>query len=58
LKLMKENNFQFLPLLKLPLIINLYNIKFALHWYRVIEFFRKKLYSNYLASFLYGVKLQ
>jgi len=54
--MMKQQKFQFVPLKKLPLSIQFFNLRFVLSSYRIQEFFRKKMYSSKLPEFMFGVK--
>lgn len=56
LKLMKENGFQFLSLLKLPLPVTLFNLKFICSFYRISEFLRKQKAFCNQPEFEYGVR--
>jgi GNAT superfamily N-acetyltransferase len=56
LKLMKENGFQFLSLLKLPLPVTLFNLKFICSFYRLSEFLRKQKVFPGQSEFEYGVR--
>jgi len=55
LKLMKENGFQFVSLLKLPLPITLFNLKFIFSFYRISEFLRKQKFFPKQEAFQYGI---
>lgn len=57
IKLMEKKNYTiYNTLSKLPLTINLFNIKWILSIYRLKEGFRKKYMNKSMNGFVYGIK--
>jgi GNAT superfamily N-acetyltransferase len=56
LKMMRKNNFKLVSLHQLPKEIQIFNLKFICSYYRIKEFFRKKMFRGELPSFVYGIK--
>jgi GNAT superfamily N-acetyltransferase len=54
--MMKQEKFDFIQLNELPLSIHFFNLKFILNFYRIEEFFRKKMYNSELPKFIFGIK--